>query len=848
MRSVISVSLIIITIFVFYNCKRTNDIETQRLSWVTEDPLSIPYRIRYQRYERPNLVRNGSFESGRTFTIDSGRTAFVIDGWQHVGDNIEWVDIKNDSIYASDEVYSGSRSVKIIRDKAYETDNQGDRIISDFIRVIPGNYEFSFYTRLQNIMPSRFRLGTRMYDAIDVRLLYYDRNKILLDSKQYFPQPDQHIDISNKTLSFANYLNIPYFEWGKIIGKSYSFPFPDGDIPSNAYYVKVNLGLKGTGTMWVDSVTLCYTRKNFSVNERMSQYTDTSYIMHYNIIPTPKYIRDLESIIYYSSDNRNRALPVIIIPQDEENITLKAAYLLRKAILRGIRTVDDSAVNAGDILITTSLSDERLHESKLVFSLGNTTLYNGNHEDIPVQDIKGEEQGYSIYTNDDLSNVVFLNGNNNTGIYYAALTAIQLFDKKQPVFHNARIIDYPDFEGRHYSISEWNSANVTEDIFLITEELVGYKFNGAILDINHGIGSSSAFRNLQQISSFFGSNDLFRTYGMISPDQIFPTLPDIDSTAIIQNTKFGYQWMQDMAEQVLSAGLHGIIFAPSFRLPEDSSLCYSYPLIPKTDYGIATNQMLELRGFVLSRYPGSDFLYCPPLFNNELVVLSNAFGEQALNIRDIPVLWSGNSFFGMHTDDADAGWYIKHVSGTAPVFFDNSMTITTPWGQYGGANPYYPGKLKLFNIFEPYRNTDIREIFPKLDQSRIFVNQTSRSEIDIIRLATAADFFWNMKQYDPDYSLWKVLVMRYGVDAARELIPYAGNYAEMLEIFVRLNKTEQFARNLKNGQDKLQAMHDQIMNIENILGGEHKLIKELWSDYQAFRMKLDLYQDQSLTP
>lgn len=848
MRSVISISLVFIMVFVFYSCKRQNDIETQRLSWITDDPLTIPYRIRYQRYERPNLLRNGSFESGRTYTIDSGRTAFVIDGWQHVGDNIEWVDIKNDSTYSSDEVYSGNRSVKIKKDKAYETDNEGERIVSDFIRVIPGNYEFSFYTRLQNIMPSRFRLGTRMYDGIEVKMLYYDRNKILLDSKQYFPQPDQYIDISNKTLSFANYLNIPSFEWGKIIGKSYSFPFPDGDIPSKAYYVKVYLGLKGTGTMWIDSVTLRYTRKNFSVSEQMDQYTDTSFIMHHNIIPTPKDIRDLESIIYYSSETGNRALPVIIIPQDAGNTTMKAAYLLRKAILRGIRTADDSAVNAGDILITASLSDARLNQSELVFSLGNTTLYNSNQEDMPVQDIEGKEQGYFIYANGELSNIVFLNGNNNTGIYYAALTAIQLFDKKQPVFHNARIIDYPDFKRRYYSISGWNSADVTEHILPVTEELVGYKYNGAILNMNQGNGSSTAFRNLQQISSIYGSNDLFRIYGMISPDRIFPAAPDVDSPAILQNNKFGYQGMQNMADQALSAGLHGIIFAPSFRLPDDSSLCYSYPLTTKTNYGLAMNQMLDMRRFVLSRYPGRVFLYCSPLFNNELVVLSNAFGEQALNFRNIPVLWSGNSFFGMHTDHADARWFTKHVSGTAPAFFDNSMTMSTSWGQYGGAYPHSPGKLKLFNIFEPYQNTDIREIFPELDQSHIFVNQSSCSEIDIIRLATAADFFWNMKQYDPDYSLWKVLVMRYGIDAARELIPYAGNYADMLEIFARLDKTEQVARNLKNGQDKLQAMHDQIVNIENILGGEHKLIIELWSDYQAFNIKFDLYKEQSLTP
>ena len=55
-------------------------------------PLTIPYRIRLQRLEKVNLVRNRSFETGRTFAIDSSRTSFVLDGWQQVGQHVEWVD------------------------------------------------------------------------------------------------------------------------------------------------------------------------------------------------------------------------------------------------------------------------------------------------------------------------------------------------------------------------------------------------------------------------------------------------------------------------------------------------------------------------------------------------------------------------------------------------------------------------------------------------------------------------------------------------------------------------------------------------------------------------------------
>ncbi|MBN2481654.1 MAG: hypothetical protein JXB19_07940 [Bacteroidales bacterium] len=843
MRSIVSISLIMIFVLIFNGCERRNDIERQRLSWVTEDPLTIPYRTRFQRYERPNLLRNGSFETGRTFSIDSGRTSFVVDGWQQSGEHIEWVDINKDSIYGTEEVFTGERSIKIFRNKAYETDHQGEGIISEFIRVIPGNYDFSFYTRLNDIRPNRSRLGTRMYDAIEVKLMYYDRNKILLDSKQYFPHLDQYIDHSDKSLSFANFLSIPAFEWGKITGESYSFPFPDGDIPSNAHYVKVYLGLKGTGTMWIDSVTLHYSIKNFSVAERMSLYVDASFSMHHVIIPTPKEVRYMESVVYFSPDHDIHALPIIIIPQNAGNLTLKAAHLLREAIFDGILTAIGDQANQEEILIIPNPSTSQISESKLVFSLGNTAVHQSNREIMPAHEIEGHDQGYFIYTPDDMSNMVFLNGNNETGVFYAVLTAVQLFDSKQPVFHNARIIDFPDFEKRHYIIPDWDAGSMTDHGLQMSEELARYKFNGATLDINPGNAVASVYRNLEQFHDLYGPDDLFTVYGMISSNQIHPGSPAVDPVPFIENDMKKYQWMRNTADLALSAGMDGIIYAPSFRLPDDSSLCYTYPLTPEADRDPADNHIAAIRSLVSGGYPGRDILYCPPLFNNELLDLSNTFGPMDMaGVEDISILWSGSSFFSVNTDDADLERFVGQTGGRSPVFFDNSMIMASQWGQYGGTVPYYPGRLKLFNIFEPFGNTGIREIFHGLDRSHIFINQIAGSEIDLIRLATAADFIWNMNQYDPDYSLWKVLVMRYGVDVACEVVAYAANYGEMLEILLRLGNNEQVARNLKNGQDKLQAMDLQVLFMQDILGIEHNLIRQLRSMHQTLGKELGNYQ------
>ncbi|MBN1159322.1 MAG: hypothetical protein JXA61_08060 [Bacteroidales bacterium] len=843
MNCTFSISLVLLIALIFTGCERRSDTEAQRLSWVTEDPLTIPYRIRYQRYERPNLLRNGSFETGRTFSIDSGRTSFVLDGWQQYGEHIEWVDISLDSIYASDEVFTGSRAVKIIRKKANETDQQGDGIVSEFIRVIPGNYDFTFYTRLTDILPSRPRLGTRMFDGIEVKLLYFDRNKILLDSRQYFPQLEQTIDHSNKSLSFANFLSIPSFGWGKIIGKSHSFPFPEGNIPSNAHFLKVSLGLKGTGTMWIDSVALRYSIKNFSVAERMSFYADTSFSIHHVVIPTPKKIRSMESVIYYSPDSDVKELPVILVPHNAGNLTLKAALHLREALFKGILTASDGQANREDILITSSLPASWLNGSRLVFSLGNTAVSQRNREVMPFRDIEVHHQGYYIHTLDDISNLVFLNGNNETGIYYAVLTAIQLFDSRKPVFHNARVIDYPDFTGRFYIITDWNAEGRTDHGLQMADELVAYKFNGAVLDINPENASSSELRNLNPFRDPGSPGEPVTVYGMIASNRICPGTTVSGLVPVKEVGREMVQWMRSMADATLSAGLDGIIVAPSFRLPDDSSLCYTYPLTPEVDRNPAVNGMVDIRSLVTGSYPGRSLLYCPPLFHNELMDLSNVFVPEDMAIlKDIPVLWSGSSFFGDNTDDADLERFVSQTGGRPPVFLDNSMLMATRWGLYGGAYPHYPGRLRVFNIFEPFGNTGIREIFSGLDRSHIFINHTALSEIDMIRLATAADFTWNMEQYDPDFSLWKVLVMRYGVDVASELIAFASNYAEMLEILLRLKINEQVARNLKNGKDKLQVMDVQMSTLEDILGNEHRLTMELRSLHQILKEELIYYQ------
>jgi hypothetical protein len=786
MRSLIFISLFFIGMF-FTGCKK--DPDEQRLSWTTEAPLSIPYRQRIQRLEKKNLVRNCSFETGKILKVDSLKTSSVIDGWHQTGEDVEWVDTRNEELYGKSEAFSGYRSIKIKRLHANETDEQGEGVLSEFIKVIPGNYSFSYYTRLEKVMPVKSRLGIKMHDGIDIRLMFFDRNKNEIPAKTEFPQLRQSIDNSFKSLSFANFSTIPAFEWGKIIGKSADFPFPDGDIPTNAHYVKIYIGLKGTGTMWIDSVDFSYTRKNFSVEERMMSYTDTGKQMPLIIIPTPKKMERQESVVFFEpGDTAN--LPVIVLPDKADAMTQKAGILLQNALSARVAAAIDKKDKKPLIRILLANQVNADHKG-LVFILGKTSLYPKYRDALPFAEITGHTQGYYIFSPHELPHVIFLDGNNSQGIYYAVLTALQLVDGKQPVFHNARIVDYPDFENRYYTLGDVTDRTKAERFAAISAELAVYKMNGVFYiagekqDLAEG-SPLSIYRNRVSAQPVF-------VFGLVTRDKVEPDM---------------------------KAGR--VVFAPRWIIPEDATLCYpEFMNLEVSDSAIAPQRMM-----------------IAPVYNNYLLDYLQYMSQVSLNSSSTGRFYSGSSFFGLNTDDADLSRFVSYTR-SKPVFMDNSMLASSQWGQYNGAYPYYPGKIRLFSIIEPFLNEDIRDHLSRLDTSMYWINQTAGSEIDVIRLATAADFMWNTHDYEPDYSLWKVLASRYGVDAARELIHYANQYGLMLESQLKLQRNEQVQRNLKNIREDLTVLSGLTRNLEKWLGSDHLLVKDIRSLNTALKARLE---------
>ena len=75
-----------------------------------------------------------------------------------------------------------------------------------------------------------------------------------------------------------------------------------------------------------------------------------------------------------------------------------------------------------------------------------------------------------------------------------------------------------------------------------------------------------------------------------------------------------------------------------------------------------------------------------------------------------------------------------------------------------------------------------------------------------------------MDAYDPDFSLWKILVSRYGRDTAKELLEFGDALARMLEINLLLQQNDQVNKNYRSGTEALSSLKEHLDHIAEGLG------------------------------
>ena len=177
---------------------------------------------------------------------------------------------------------------------------------------------------------------------------------------------------------------------------------------------------------------------------------------------------------------------------------------------------------------------------------------------------------------------------------------------------------------------------------------------------------------------------------------------------------------------------------------------------------------------------------------------------------------------------------IRSLIGRWPMLWDNTLyarNIETT--RYGGYATYYPDKVAMCNLFEPYDAYLPQDLHRYSHRRQRYTNGRASSEVYQLKYATVADYLWNTAAYDPERSLWKVLVRSYGAAGAQKLIRFSDAYYHLYGHCRRMEMAGVEHDALKRGQQYLTDLNHYLLDLSRALPEEQTLLSEL----NAFRDK-----------
>lgn len=805
----------------FYSCNSPEESEQNTEKWTSSDPLDVHYRLREQKYLRGNLIENPSFEQGKIRKSDSLSQQTSIDGWEIIGNNVRWIRPDKDSVLTNPgEVHTGKHSICIQRKQADENEELGQGVLSDYIKVIPGNYELTLFLDLKDIHNPKSRLGTKIFDAVDIRVLYYDRNKLQIKGELYSPYYNTTVNTSFKGMSFANFDFIDSTGWIHVAGRSQLFPFPDGDLPDNTKFIRVFIGLKGTGTLWADDVCLDYTPWNFTAFERLQKYSDSAATRKLWIVPKPRTLTMRETKIYYRPFSKN-CYPSVVIPLSADKVTINSAMLLERKIkdlLIKIENIDSTKIPR----LIKRENEIKQDDATLIFSIGGTTLFERNKNKLPINAISDRPQGYFIHTIDALSNIIFIYGNTSIADYYGVQSVIQLFDNKRTLFHNANVIDYPEKNERAILLTSFSNESATNLVNSVTN-----RFNQIYFPGNDDSLNLNKTPNLENnvISDFLYYN--------------------IQSTNnyLVKNTAcFGSRLSFNPGFRKNKKNIHGIALLCNAPIASGVSM---QNLLERYYYSFSgCDNMDKNLGLYIANAAHDnmaiEILPCSSMNGSIMFSSSHKLITKSKNMEAVKILWDGYGLQSWCLDEADL-LYGGDLKNSSSVFLDFTMFSKSKELNYFGNDTISPYKLLTASLFEAFSNEVMPEIYSETDKTILAYDLCN--VFDRVRLQTASDFFWDPSSYDPDLSLYRALVNEFGSEAVVDLLRFNDEYFKVRSELILSGNQKNKHRHIRRlflQLDELKLTADRLKEI-NLSGSQRELnriigglINELDNKSKAF--------------
>lgn len=830
-------------------------LQAQHADPFVDNPLDRPYGERLEWFNKGNLTPNASFEQG-----EGGLDQFTLKGWQRAGDQITWTD-RSSFRFSAGEIYEGAHSVKIVRSRAEEND-PGQGIRSDFIAVIPGNYQFTLYLKAAQLSGHMERLGTRLFDAVDLRLEYFDAQKKPLDGRARCAYLEGRIDNSFKGYSFSNLWHIDEFGWGMVIGRSYNYPFIESDIPRDARYVRIYIGLKGTGTLWVDKVDFRYSKWNFTPMERLLPYRDSVYKLADQLIPMPQELKAGDVISWYDPA-KPASVPVILLPEKPAPPTIAAGQLLKSRLEANLKAALGKDWKKELVVVTAKLTDSLSRKASCIFSLGTNELTLRFSDSLPAAASLPSAQAYIIKP---VQRIIFLRGNQPVGDYYAVSTLVQLLRPRSLLLESATVADYPDFEGRSVLMAAWNSpAEVKEDVANL-EQMQRWKLNKVYIgygqpNVNWHTPTDVYRNGVSATAAFCRKYDLMDLAVMVNPyyhlgyEQSVDSLPEATRILWTHGDPYAITILKNVLKPALDSGARCIMLASDDYLPHEGTSPRNYSLYTPEDKARFVNLQRaqayvinEIYDWLKTDYPGTRMEFIPPWYLNEFIDQSRGKAEAYLSDiarmipADVAFVWSGNTVRSLSLDEADI-YRWRQLTGRNPMLWDNTLYARTAEGVYGGYPSQYPERIRLCNLFEPL-DILVPESFQNMsDKRQMYVNGDTWSDLYKIKYMTVADFEWNTAAYNADLSLWNALVKTYGKDNTIRLLQFNDRYYGLKELCARLDALSGTEKALKDRGDllvkELNAFYNELLKP---LEFHKKLLSELrqLKDEQIERYKVAL--------
>ncbi len=821
------------------------------LHWSSSDPFQIPYNTRQAQFDRGNLVVNPSFEEPSGPETSSGDSSRV-KGWEKVGQNVQLVD-RDSTDDITQAVNSGQHAIKITRKRANELD-EAEGVISNYIEVIPGNYYFSYHVRLKHIRSNKTRLGARLGDAVDIKVLFFDENKEPIEPGRLNPVNGTRIDNSDKSLSFANYWTIEEFPWGEVRARTYNYPFSEGDVPDSTRYVRLFLGLEGTGTMWIDDVVYRYSKWNFTALERMQPYFEKPLPLAQRLIPTPRFFQKRRDVTFYSASLSLKHLPVIVLPEEPAPADVSAASLLKEKMTTVLeRTMPPNKNYRNMVRIEKSnYSRATGSEPRLVFSIGRNELYRELRPDLPLTAVQGKSQGYVIQSASiGDTRIIFLMGETPLANYYAAATAIQLFEADQAVYHDAAVIDYPDFLGRSYVFKGWkDDAELQRDLKAISR-LSQFKLNKVYL----GYGRRGKrwhqpdrlyLKGIEEAGKRCRDSGVMSLAVMVNPyshlgferpvDQLGEDLRNTWTHSSPENLGM----LKKLYRPALKAGAKTLMLLADDYVPHAERNRQNYTLFTDEDkkqfvslQNAQAYVINQLKQWLDREFPGTRLEFCPPWYSNEHIDRSYGqaeyyFKDLTFQIpRDVAIIWTGPTVRSLSIDAADLHRY-QSLIGRWPMVWDNTLYARGhETASYGGYPAHYPAKVRMCNLFEPFDTIRPKRFHKYNDGRHMYTNGPAFTEIYKIKYATVADYEWNTAAYQPELSLWKALTWSYGRTVAELLLRFNDAFYGFFEVYLRLKSEGSIPAGVDKAKGYLEDMRRYVIRISAEQPDQTQLVLEL---------------------